>query len=85
MHGDSAAFSAFPANGVSAMADSVSPVAEEAEEWMVTGGVAEARRESRSVAAARSNTARVRDDPTLNQAMACIHPGRWLCWMSFTL
>ena len=45
---------------------------------MVTDEVAEARRESRRVAAARRNAARVRDDPTLNQAMACIHRERWL-------
>ena len=73
VHGVSAAFSAHLANGVSAMADSVSPAAEDAEVLTVTGGVAEIRRESRRVAAARGNAARVRDDPTLNQAMACIH------------
>ena len=44
----------------------------------VTGGPAEARCESRRVAAARRDAARVRDDPTLNQAMACIHRERWL-------
>ena len=41
VHGDSATFSAFPANGVSAMADCVSRVAEEAEVQTVTGDVAE--------------------------------------------
>ena len=51
---------------------SVSPVAEEAEVQTVTGEVAEARNESCRVAAARKNAARVRDDPTLNQAIACI-------------
>ena len=78
MHGDSAAFSAPPADDVSAMADSVSPVAEKAEVQTVTGGVEETRRESRLVAAARRNAARVRDDTTLNQAMACMHRERWL-------
>ena len=78
VHGDSAAFSALPADGVSAMAGSVSPVAEAAEIQSVTGDVAETRCESRRVAAARRNAARVRDDPTLNQAMACIHRERWL-------
>ena len=66
------------AHGVSAMADSLSSVAEEAEVQTVTGGPAETRRESRRVVVARRNTARVRDDPTLNQAMACIHQERWL-------
>ena len=60
------------------MADSVSSVAEEAEVQTVTGGPAEARCESRRVAAARRNAARVRDDPTLTQAMACIHRERSL-------
>ena len=60
------------------MADGVPPVAEEAEIQTVTGEAAQARRESRRVAAARRNAARVRDDPTLNQAMACIHRERWL-------
>ena len=78
MHGDSTSFSAFSADGVSAMTDSVSSVAEEAEVQTVTGGPAEARRETRRVAAARRDAARVRDDPTLNQAMACIHRERWL-------
>ena len=78
VHGDPAAFFASPVNGVSAMADSVSPVAEEAEVQTVTGEAAETRRESRRVAAARKNAARVRDDPTLNRAMACIHRERWL-------
>ena len=74
VHGDSAAFSAPLAIGVLAMADSVPTIAEEPEVKTVTGDVAEARR----VAAARRNAARVRDDPTLNQAMACIHRERWL-------
>ena len=78
MHGDSAAFSASHVNGVSAMADSVPPVAEEAEIQTVTGEAAKARHESRRVAAATRNADRVRDDPTLNQAMSCIHLGRWL-------
>ena len=78
MHGDSTVFSACSANDVSAMADSVSTVAEEAEVQTVTGGPAEARSESRRVAAARRDTAWVRDDPTLNQAMAGIHRERWL-------
>ena len=46
MHGDSTVFSAYSADGVSAMADSVSSVAEEAEVQTVTGGPAEARCES---------------------------------------
>ena len=78
VHGDSAVFSAPPVSGVSAMADSVLPVAEEAEIQTATGEAAQARRESRRVAAAMRNAARVRDDPTLNQAMACIHRERWL-------
>ena len=60
------------------MADSVPPVEEEAETQTVTGRPAEMRRESRRVAAARRNVAKVRDDPTLNQATACIHQERWL-------
>ena len=75
VHGDSAAFSAHSANDVSAMADSVPSVAEETEVQTVTGGVAETRLQSRRVAAARRNAARIRDDPTLNQVMACIAPG----------
>ena len=78
VHGDSAAFSDLPANGVSAMADSVPPVAEQAEVQTVTCGPAEARRESRRVAAARRNATRVRDNPKLNQSMAYIHRERWL-------
>ena len=78
MNGDSTVFSAYFADGVSAMADSVSSVAEEAEVHTVTGGPAGARCESRRVALARRNAARVKDDPTLNQAMACIHQERWL-------
>ena len=78
MHGDSTAFSAYSADSVSAMADSVSSVAEEAEVQIVTGGPAETRRESGRVVAARRNKARVRDDLTLNQAVACIHRERWL-------
>ena len=78
VHGYSTAFSVNSADGVSAMADSVSSVAEEAEVQTVTGGTAEARRESRRVAAARLNAARIRDDPTLNKAMACIHRKCWL-------
>ena len=78
MRGDSTVFSACSADGVSAMADSVSSVAEEAEVQTVTGGPSEARRESRRVAAARRDAVGVRDDPTLNQAMACIHRERWL-------
>ena len=86
LHGDPAAFSAPPVNGVSAMADSVPPVAEEAEIQTVTGEAARARRESRRVAAARRNAARVRDDPTLNQAMAYTgSAGLRPCWMSCTL
>ena len=59
MHGDSTAFSVSSADGVSAMADSVSSVAEEAEVQTVIGGPALARRESRRVAAARRDAARV--------------------------
>ena len=69
MHKDSTVFSAYSADGVSAMADSVSSVAEEAEVQTVTGGPAEVRRESRRVAAARRDAARVSDDQPLNQAM----------------
>ena len=78
MHGASAAFSAPPVHGVSAMADSVPPVAEEAEIQTASGEAAQTCRESRRVAAARRDAVRVRDDPTLNQAMACIHRERWL-------
>ena len=78
VHGVSTAFPAYSADGVSAMANSVSSVAEEVEIPTVTGSVAETRRESRHVAAARMNAAMVRDDPTLTQAMACIHRERSL-------
>ena len=78
MHGDSTVFSACSADCVSVMADSVSPVAEEAEVQTVTSNPAEARRESRRVAGAMRDAARFRDDPTLNQALACIHRERWL-------
>ena len=78
MHGDSIVISACSTDDVLAVADSVSSLAEEAEVETVTGGPTEARRESRRVAAARRDAARVRDDPTLNQAMACIYRERWL-------
>ena len=78
VHGDSAVFSAYSVDGVSALAVSVSSVAEEAEVQTVTGGPAQTRRESPLVAAARRNAAKVRDDPMLNQAMACIHQERLL-------
>ena len=47
---------------------------------MVAGEAAhvQARRESSRVAAARRNAVRFRDDPTLNQDVACIHRERWL-------
>ena len=77
-HDNFAAFSAEPASGVSAMVASVSPVADGAEVQTVIGGAAETRRESRRVATARRNATRVRDEPTLNQAMACIHRELWL-------
>ena len=77
VHGDSAAFSAHSANGVSAIAYCEPPVAVEAEVQMVTGGAVETRRESRRVATARRDAA-IWDVPTLNQAMACIHRERWL-------
>ena len=67
MHGDSTVFSAYSAAGVSAMADSVSSVAEDAEVQTVTRGPAETRRESRRVAPARRDAARVRHDPVVNQ------------------
>ena len=78
MHGDSTVLSAYSADDVSAMADSESSVAEEAEVQTVTGGPAETRCECRRVAAAKRNAGWARDDPTLNQAMACIHRERWL-------
>ena len=78
MQGDSAACSAYSANGVSAMAESVPPVAEEAVTQTMTGRPAETRRGSRRAAAARRNAVRLRDDPTLNQAIACIHRECWL-------
>ena len=59
VHGDSAAFPSAAVNGVSAMADSVLPVAEEAEIQTVTGEAAQAHRESRRVAAARRNATQV--------------------------
>ena len=55
------------------MADSVPPIAEEAEVQTVTGGGASPQRESCCAAAATRNAARVRDEPTLNQGMVCIH------------
>ena len=59
VHGDSAAISAPPDKGVSAIADSVPPIAEEAKVQTVSGGGASAQRESRCVAAAKRNAARV--------------------------
>ena len=44
----------------------------------MTGKGKSARRESRRVVAAKKKAARVRDELTLNQAMACIHRKRWL-------
>ena len=72
-HDNFAAFSAQPASGVSAKAASVSLAADGADVQTVTGGAAETRLESRRVATTKRNATRVRDEPTLNQAMACIH------------
>ena len=43
----------------------------------VAGRSKNARRESRRVAASKKKATRVRDEPTLKQAMACIHKERW--------
>ena len=51
----------------------------------MTGGGASAQRESRRGAAGRKKAARVRDGPTLNQAMACIHREKWLKAMLYEL
>ena len=63
---------------VLAMADSVPPNAETEASQTVTGRSKNARRESRQVAASKKKATRVRDEPTLRQAMACIHKERWL-------
>ena len=69
---------AVDAKGVLAMADSVPPNAETEASQTVTGRSKNARRESRRVAASKKKATRVRDEPTLRQAMACIHKERWL-------
>ena len=76
--GNSTVLSIVPDKGVSAMADCVPPDAEATEVQTVTGGSNSARCESRRVAAAKKKAARYHDEPTLNQAMACIRWERWL-------
>ena len=66
------------AKGVLAMADGVPPTAETEVSQTVIGRCKNARRASRRVAASKKKAARVRDEPTLRQAMACIHKERWL-------
>ena len=63
--------------GVLAMADNVPPNAETATSQTVTGGGKNARCESRHVAASTKKATNVRDEPTLRQALACIHKERW--------
>ena len=60
------------------MANSVPPNVETDASQMVTGRSKNARRESRRVAASKKKATHVRDEPTLRQAMACIHKERWL-------
>ena len=69
---------AVDAKAVLAMADSVPPTAETEASQTVTGRSNDARRESRRVAASKKNAKRVRDEPTLRQAMSCIHKERLL-------
>ena len=64
--------------GVSAMTDCVPPDKEATEVQTVTGGSKSARRAFRSVTAAKKKATRCRYEPTLKQAMACIHPEHWL-------
>ena len=66
------------AEGVSAMVGSVPPNAETATSQTVAGGGKNAHRESCRVAASMKNAGHVRDEPTLNQAMACFLKDRWL-------
>ena len=60
------------------MADSVPPNAETEASQTVTGRSKNAQRESCRVAPSKKKATRVRDEPTLRQAMACIHKERWL-------
>ena len=76
--GNSTVSVAVDAKGVLAMPDSVPPNAETGTSQTVTGRSKNARRESRRVAAFKQKAMRVRDEPTLRQAMACIHKERWL-------
>ena len=69
---------AVDAKGVLAMADSVPPTAETEASQTVTGRSKNARRESHRGAASKKKVTRVLDEPTLRQAMACIHKERWL-------
>ena len=65
---------------VSAEADCVTSDAEKTAPTQVSpvGGKTARRIESRRVAAARKRAAAFSDEPTLNQAMKCIHRERWL-------
>ena len=74
--GKSTISAAVDAKGVFAMADSVPRIAETEASQTVTGRSKNARRESRRVAASKKKATRVRDEPTLRQAMACIHKER---------
>ena len=69
---------AVDAKGVLSMAGSVPPNAETEVSQTVTGRSKNARRESRRVAASKKKVTCARDEPTLRQAMACIHKERWL-------
>ena len=68
---------AVDAKGVLAMADNAPPTAE-TQSSQTTARSKNAWRESRRVAASKKKATSFRDEPTLRQAMACIHKERWL-------
>ena len=76
--GKSTVSAAVDAKGVLAMPDSVQPTAETEASQTVTGRGKNARRESRRVAAFKKKATRLRDQPTLRQALARIQKERWL-------
>ena len=69
---------AIDTRGVLAMADSVPPNPETATLQKMIGGGKNARRESCRVAASKKKASRIQYEPTLRQAMSCIHKERWL-------
>ena len=76
--GKSSVSAAVDVKGVLAMADSVPPTVETEASQTGTGRSKNARREARRGAASKKKAACVRDEPTLRQAMACIHKEIWL-------